>query len=137
EAGYRVRGSIRDLTRADRVRATLHQAGGDVSRLEFVALDLDRDEGWEDAMKGVRFLLHTASPFVLRMPKDRQELVRPAVTGTERALRAALAAGVERIVLTSSMAAIAYGHGAARTAPFTANDWTDIEGSDVNAYVES
>jgi dihydroflavonol-4-reductase len=71
------------------------------------------------------------------MPKDRAVLVRPAVEGTERALQAALAAGVERIVLTSSMAAIAYGHDKARTAPFTAADWTDLGGRGCNAYVGS
>ena len=65
------------------------------------------------------------------------DLIRPAVEGTERALNAGLKAGVERIVLTSSMAAIAYGHDRARTAPFTAADWTDLDGRGVNAYAES
>ena len=136
-AGYTVRGSVRNLSKADKVRQTLKTAGADTERLEFVALDLLSDAGWREAMEGVRYLQHTASPFVVEIPKDKMELVRPAVEGTERALDAALAAGVERIVLTSSMAAIAYGHGKARTAPFTANDWTNLEGDDVGAYVES
>ena len=71
------------------------------------------------------------------MPADKMELIRPAVEGTERALNAALKAKVERVVLTSSMAAIAYGHDRARTAPFTAADWTDLNGRHVSAYVES
>lgn len=135
--GYAVRGSVRSLSKADKVRATLARAGADVSRLEFVELDLNSDTGWDAAMPGVRYLQHTASPFVTDIPKDKMELIRPAVDGTTRALNAALKANVERIVLTSSMAAIGYGHDKARTKPFTAADWTDLEGRGVNAYTES
>lgn len=137
KAGYRVRGSVRDLGKADKVRETLQRAGADVSRLDFVALELNSDAGWDAAMRGVRYLQHTASPFVTNMPKDRMELIRPAVDGTRRALHAALAAEVERIVVTSSMAAIAYGHPRDRSAPFSGADWTDLAGRGVNAYVES
>lgn len=137
EAGYVVRGSVRSLDRADKVRETLARHGADLTRLEFVALDLLEDDGWREAMDGVRFLQHVASPFVIRMPRDKNELVRPAVEGTTRALEAAFAAGVERVVLTSSMAAVMYGHDPARTAPFTAEDWTNPEGPGVNAYIES
>jgi dihydroflavonol-4-reductase len=135
--GFLVRGSVRDLGRADKVRATLAKAGGDISRLDFVALDLNADKGWSEAMAGVRYLQHTASPFVTRQPADKMELIRPAVDGTRRALEAALKANIERIVLTSSMAATSYGHDKSRTAPFTAADWTDLAGRGVNAYVES
>lgn len=138
EAGFTVRGSVRNLNKADKVRATLARHGADVSRLEFVALDLMDDNGWAEAMAGVRYLQHVASPFVINLPKDKNELIRPAVEGTTRALNAALAANVERIVLTSSMAAIMYGHDKSRTAPFIASDWTNLEaGRDVTAYVES
>lgn len=137
KAGYAVRGSIRSLARAEKVRATLQKAGADTALLEFVELDLLSDRGWSEAMDGVRYLQHTASPFLVQMPQDKMELIRPAVEGTGRALRAALAAGVERIVLTSSMAAMAYGHDKSRTAPFAASDWTDLDGRGVNAYIES
>ena len=136
-AGYIVRGSVRNLGKAEAVRATLKRAGADVSRLEFVALDLLSDKGWDEAMEGVRYLQHTASPFVIDLPEDKMDLIRPAVEGTERALNAALRANVERIVLTSSMAAIAYGHDKTRTKPFTDKDWTNLNGRDVNAYIES
>ncbi|RYE50606.1 MAG: NAD-dependent epimerase/dehydratase family protein [Rhizobiaceae bacterium] len=136
-SGYTVRGSVRNLSRADKVRDTLLRHGADVSRLEFVALDLMRDAGWDEAMEGVRYLQHTASPFLIQIPKDKMELIGPAVEGTERALNAANNAGVERIVLTSSMAAIAYGHDKSRTTPFTAKDWTDLNGRAVNFYQES
>lgn len=136
-AGFNVRGSLRSLSKADAVRETLAKAGADTSRLEFVALDLLADDGWTDAMRDVRYLVHTASPFVLQMPTDKMDLIRPAVEGTERAITAGLSANVERIVLTSSMAAMAYGHGPSRTAPFTSTDWTNLDGGKINAYIES
>jgi dihydroflavonol-4-reductase len=85
----------------------------------------------------VRFVVHVASPFVISMPRDENQLIRPAVDGTRRAIEAALAADVERIVLTSSMAAIMYGHPIERTEPFTADDWTDPEGPGGSAYTKS
>ncbi len=137
KAGYLVRGSVRDLKKADKVRDALGRAGADLSRLELVALDLMSDTGWDDAMAGVRYLQHVASPFVTKEPKDRNDLIRPAVDGTRRAIGAALRAQVERIVVTSSMAAIMYGHDKSRTAPFTAADWTNLEGREISGYVES
>jgi dihydroflavonol-4-reductase len=137
EAGYIVRGSVRDLKRSDKVRSTLASHGADVSRLEFVALDLMRDEGWTGAMRDVRYLHHVASPLVFVMPKDSMELVRPAVEGTTRALEAAFTSGVERVVMTASISGMMYGHGKARTAPITADDWSNLESPDINAYVES
>jgi len=137
EAGYIVRGSVRDLKKADKVRSTLARHGGDVSRLEFVVLDLLRDEGWSEAMRDVRYLHHVASPLVLVMPKDAQELVRPAVEGTTRALEAAFTTGVERVVMTASISGMMYGHGKTRTAPITAEDWSNLTSPDINAYVES
>ena len=134
--GYTVRGSVRSLDKAEKVRKTLAAHGADVSRLEFVALDLLADEGWAEAVADVRYLQHVASPFVLEMPKDKDELIRPAVEGTRRAVTAAFAARVERVVVTSSIAAIVYGHtDYSRT--FTTADWTNPESPKVTAYPES
>ena len=135
--GYRVRGSLRDLKRTDKVRETMRRHGGDPERLEFVELDLLRDEGWQDAMKGVRYVQHVASPFVLSMPKDPQELIQPAVGGVERALDAAFASEVEHVVVTSSMAAIMYRHAKDRSEIFTDQDWTEDDSPLANAYVLS
>ena len=90
-AGYSVRGSLRDPSRAGEVVASLTRAGADTSRLEFVALDLLDDAGWREAMEGCRYLQHIASPLVVRQPRDRDTLVRPALEGTRRAVAAALA----------------------------------------------
>ena len=135
-AGYVVRGSIRSLSKADKVRDTLAKAGADISRLEFVALDLLKDDGWAEAMEGVRYLQHTASPFVLETPKDPDDLIRPAVEGTRRAIEAALASQVERIVLTSSIAAIQYGH-ADYSRAMTEADWTNLDSPNTGAYPKS
>lgn len=136
-AGYTVRGSVRSLGRAERIREVLKAAGADISRLEIVALDLLADDGWTEALDGCRYLQHVASPFTIQQPKDPAELIRPAVEGTRRAVQAALDADVDRIVLTSSAAAVMYGHPRERTEPFTAADWSHTEGPDVTAYTES
>lgn len=135
-AGYRVRGTVRDLSKADKVRATLAKHC-DVSKLEFVAADLMADAGWDEAARGVYGVLHVASPFIIAEPKDENELIRPAVDGTMRVLKAAIAAGAKRFVQTSSIAAIMAGHGYARTKAFTEDDWTVLDGPDVSAYQKS
>ncbi len=135
-AGYRVRGTVRSLAKGDAVRATLAKHC-DVSKLEFVEADLLSDKGWDEAARGVYGVLHLASPFIIGAPKDPQELIRPAVEGTMRVLKAAIAAGASRFVQTSSIAAIMAGHGYTRTMPFTEDDWTNLNGPDVSAYQKS
>jgi dihydroflavonol-4-reductase len=135
-AGYAVRGTVRSLSRSDEVRASLARHA-DASRLSFVQADLERDDGWDAAVAGCAHVLHVASPFPAKQPRDEQELIRPAVQGTLRVLRAAAAADVERLVQTSSMVAVMYGHPQDRSAPFTEADWTRIETPGVTAYAKS
>ena len=122
-AGYRVRGTTRSRETHDTVRATLG-AQADIGRLELVEADLLGDEGWQAAVAGCDAVLHLASPFPSKQPKDENVLIRPAVEGSLRVLRAAAAAGVQRFVQTSSTVAVMYGHPRERTAPFTEDDWT-------------
>ncbi len=137
-AGYRVRGSLRSPGRADKVRKELEAAGAVTNALEFVTLDLLDDAGWAEAMSGVYAVMHVASPFVIEMPEDPDELIRPAVEGTERVLKAALGADVKRIVLTSSIAAIAYGDDPERKVPFTDADWTRLDTAiPITTYIRS
>jgi dihydroflavonol-4-reductase len=135
-AGYAVRGTVRSLQRAAEVKDSLAQHA-DVARLEFVAADLESDAGWDAAAAGCAHVLHVASPFPARQPRDEQDLVRPAVQGTLRVLRAAIGAGAQRFVQTSSMAAVVYGHPPERTAPFTEADWTRVDQPGVTAYTKS
>lgn len=108
--GYEVRASVRSLKKADEVRNALRPQLNGIrdldSRLTFVELDLEKDAGWEAALDGMDVLMHTASPFPIASPKNEDEVIVPAVQGTLRALRAAHKAGVTRVVLTSSVAAI-------------------------------
>lgn len=136
-AGHSVRGSLRTPSRADEVRAALSARGlgaDHLARLSFVALDLNADAGWAEALHGVDALIHTASPFPLAQPKDPQTLIRPAVDGTLRALKAATAAGVGRVILTSSMEALMHGKSAGA---ITEADWTDLTAPTVSAYTQS
>ncbi|PHR59972.1 MAG: nucleoside-diphosphate sugar epimerase [Robiginitomaculum sp.] len=134
-AGYEVRGSVRTLSRSKEVNNAIRPHAS-LEKLSFVALDLSKDEGWEEALLGCSYLLHIASPFPNSVPKHEDDLIIPARDGVLRALSAAAKAGVKRTVLTSSMAAIAYGHKDAETRVFTEDDWSDISGP-VSAYVKS
>lgn len=137
-AGYTVRTSVRSLTREAEVRATLMSAGAsNLDKLSFVAADLMNDAGWAEAVAGCTYVLHVASPFPPAAPKDENELIIPARDGALRVLKAARDAGVKRVVLTSSYAAIGYGKKAAGGAVDTEADWTDPDGADVRAYVKS
>lgn len=131
--GWTVHTTVRSLNREAEVRGWLKVAD---DRLRFFAADLERDAGWADAMAGCSHVAHVASPFPLGVPKHSDELVVPAREGALRALRFAKAAGVRRFVLTSSMAAIAYGHGKGGGI-YTEADWTDLDNPDVMPYPRS
>jgi nucleoside-diphosphate-sugar epimerase len=134
---HRVRTTIRSLKREADVRAMLKQGGSEPGdRLSFFAADLGNDAGWAEAAAGCDYVLHVASPFPANVPKHDDELIIPAREGALRVLRAARDAGVKRVVLTSSFAAIGYGH-APQQAPFNETDWTDPTGGDMTAYVKS
>ena len=136
-AGYRVRNTVRSLAREAEVRATLKAAGADAGdRLAFFGADLTADAGWAEAAAGCDCVLHVASPFPVNVPKHEDELIVPAREGALRVLRAARGAGVKRVVLTSSFAAIGYGHAQVDRA-FTEHDWTSPDGDGVTAYAKS
>ena len=136
-AGYKVRTTVRSLSREGGVRAMLKVAGAEPGdQLSFVVADLMSDAGWPAAVAGCEYVLHMASPFPSTVPKDENELILPAREGALRVLRAARDAGVKRVVMTSSFAAIGYGH-PEQQEPFTEKDWTDPSGSDVMPYTKS
>ncbi|PTM38629.1 aldehyde reductase [Bosea sp. 124] len=135
-AGHRVRTTLRSPQREAGLRAALASAGIDPgARLDIVTADLTADAGWAEAVAGCRHVLHVASPLSAAAPKHEDELIRPAREGTLRVLRAAHAAGVERVVLTSSFAAIGYGKPLSR--PYAESDWTDPSAPGLAAYPKS
>lgn len=131
EDGHRVRTTVRSLSREDEVRGMV----GD-GPLEFVTADLTADDGWAEAVAGCDYVLHVASPFPLAQPKHEDDLIVPARDGALRVLRAAAAAGVKRVVMTSSFAAIGYGHDHPDTI-YDETSWTDVDGPGVSAYAKS
>jgi dihydroflavonol-4-reductase len=135
-AGYAVRGTLRRLDRAEEVRTAIspHLTPG-AGQLSFVQADLESDAGWAEAFEGVAALVHTASPFPIAQPKDPATVIRPAVEGTERVLKAAIAAGVERVVLTSSTVAV-INEGKPDTLQDEA-DWCDVHLPSTTAYAKS
>lgn len=136
EDGYRVRTTVRSPAREADVRAMLARAGADPGEsLGFAIADLTSDDGWAAAVGGCDYVLHVASPFPLAVPKHEDELIVPAREGALRVLRAARDAGVRRVVLTSSFAAIGYGHEPTGR-PYTEEDWTDPE-APIGAYAKS
>ncbi len=136
-AGHQVRATVRSISREGDVRAALAKAGADpADRLSFVAADLEKDAGWPAAVAGCDYVLHVASPFPPSIPKHEDELIVPAREGTLRVLRTCRDAGVERVVVTSSFAAIGYGHDSQKTT-YDETSWTDPNGPDVLPYVKS
>jgi dihydroflavonol-4-reductase len=133
--GYGVRTTVRDRGREGEVRAAVGSELDPGDRLAFFVADLGADDGWKQAVAGCAYVLHVASPFPAAQPKDPDELIVPAREGTLRVLRAALDAGVERVVLTSSVAAIA--GGAKGPGPLTEADWTDLQTPELSPYVQS
>jgi nucleoside-diphosphate-sugar epimerase len=123
EQGYHVRGTLRSMDRENELRKTLAKFVQANDKLTFAQADLLADAGWAEAMQGYDYVLHVASPFPVEAPKDENDLIRPAKEGTLRVLRAAAEHGIKRVVLTSSVAAIAAGHPRAKT-HFDEKDWS-------------
>lgn len=144
--GYRVRTTVRTLSRAAAIKSSLHAAGGitesQISSLEVVETNLLQDDGWAEAVKDATYVLHIASPFPAALPKHEDDLIIPAREGTLRVLKAARDSGcVTRVVITSSFAAVGYGHPKERSesgVPYTEKDWTDLgPGNTVQPYNKS
>jgi len=136
-AGHDVRTTVRNLDRAPAVRAQLKQGGAEPGEnLKFFAADLEKDAGWPEAVAGCDYVLHVASPFPIDLPKHEDELIVPAREGTLRVLRAARDFGIQRVVVTSSFAAIGYGQ-KPQSAPFDETSWTNPDGEGVTPYAKS
>jgi dihydroflavonol-4-reductase len=135
--GHRVRTTVRDLSRESEVRAALASRVDPGDRLSVLAADLMSDAGWDEAVDGCEYVLHVASPFPPSQPNDPDELIAPARDGTLRVLRASLEAGVSRVVLTSSTAAVRNSGATRAPGPLTEEDWTDPATPGLTPYVRS
>jgi nucleoside-diphosphate-sugar epimerase len=125
--GYAVRGTVRNLATADvaHLHALARQTAGS---LELVEATLEADSGWREAVDGCAYVWHIASPNPPELPRHEDELIRPAVDGTLRVLRAAAAAGtVRRVVMTSSIDAIMRGHDRDDRQLRDESSWSNVE----------
>ncbi|MBD3802118.1 MAG: NAD-dependent epimerase/dehydratase family protein [Thioclava sp.] len=133
--GETVRGTLRKASRGAEVNAALAELGPEaLDRISFVEADLLSDAGWTEAMEGIDAVIHTASPFPITKIKDERTIIAPAVEGTRRVLSAAQAAGVTRVVLTSSMEAVMHG---VTSDPMTETDWSNPKAPTCSAYTRS
>ncbi|HEY2535499.1 MAG TPA: aldehyde reductase [Solirubrobacteraceae bacterium] len=136
--GYTVRTTVRDLRRSDDVRASLAAGGVEPGeRLSILAAELSTDDGWDEAVAGCDYVLHVASPFPPAQPKDPDELIVPARDGALRVIGASLDAGVKRVVMTSSVAAVRHGRAPSAAKPYNEADWTDARDLRRTPYVRS
>ncbi|MEL6632942.1 MAG: aldehyde reductase [Bacteroidota bacterium] len=137
EKGYEVVGTLRNPNRTDSIQESIAKHTKHTDRLSFAQAELMDAESWKQAMKGIEYVMHVASPISTTTPKDENEMIIPAREGTLNVLRAATEAGVKRVVITSSVAAISYNDARGSHAKFTEEDWTDIANPSVNAYIKS
>ncbi|MDC0586761.1 aldehyde reductase [Gammaproteobacteria bacterium] len=133
DQGYEVKGTVRSLTKKNEVIDSMKINSLHPENLSIVYADLLKDEGWNEAVEGCRYVLHVASPFVLEEPDHEDVLIKPAVDGTLRVLNACKENRVEKVVLTSSFAAIGYGND---EKIFDETDWSNTD-SIIGAYAKS
>lgn len=137
QKGYNVKTTVRNIKRKDEVIAMLKNGGiTSFDNLAFIAADLTKDDNWDEAVTGCQYVLHVASPIFLALPKDENEMIRPAVDGALRVLKAARNAGVKRVVMTSNFGAVGYSHKDPNT-PITEKDWTDPNQKGLSSYNKS
>ena len=129
-SGYEILGTVRNQNLIKQTKETISRYAS-IDKLSFVVLDLLRDDGWDQAAKGCKYIMHIASPFPMKVSSNRNILLPVAVDGTLRVLKACLNADVEQIIVTSSIVAMFRKPNRSNPYSFGENDWTDenwIEG---------
>lgn len=135
--GYIVRGTVRSAAKGQSVADKIKANGGDAANLELVIANLSEDAGWKDAVKDCRYIQHIASPFPLEAPSEREGLVPEARAGAQRVLEHGLSAGADRIIMTSSMAAMMGQKNRDDKMRVSEQDWSDPEWRALKAYAVS
>ena len=135
DKGYKVRTTIRSESRKQEVLEAMKKHSSNCENLEFYIADLLKDDGWKEAVEGSKYVLHVASPFFLGEPENEGVFIKPAVEGTLRVLKACADADVQKVVLTSSFAAVGYGHPREKEV-YTEEDWSSVDG-EISAYAKS
>ena len=137
QQGYRVRTTLRSMSRTQEVLGMLKEGGiTSFEDIQFIGADLTKDTNWDNAVANCDFVLHVASPIFLGAPKHEDEMIRPAVDGTLRVLKAARDASVQRVVMTSNFGAVGYSH-TDTTKIITEACWTDPNEKGLSIYNKS
>ena len=123
-SGYEVLGTVRNKSLIEQTKETISKYAS-IDKLSFVELDLVKDDGWDEAAKGCKYIFHIDSPFPMKVSRNRESLLPPAVDGTLRVLKAGVNAGVEQIIKTSSIVAMFRKPNRSNPYTFGENDWTD------------
>ena len=140
EGKYRVRGTVRSKTNAEKLDPIRNAFGQDLfDQLELVEADLLDNDSIARAIQGSTYVVHVASPFMVEDPADEMELIRPAVEGTRSVMQAAYNAGVKRICLTSSMVSCMFVTGPDGAPPEVIDEslWSDPNAPTISAYEKS
>ena len=135
DKGYKVRTTLRSESRKQEVMDAMNKHSSNCENLEFFIADLLNDDGWKEAVEGSKYVLHVASPFFLGEPENEDVFIKPAVEGTLRVLKACADADVQKVVLTSSFAAVGYGHSREKEV-YTEEDWSSVDG-EISPYAKS
>lgn len=108
DQGVTVHATVRSLQQKDRVAHLEEMGSKGAGTLKLFEADLRDSGGFAAAFASCKAVMHMASPFRIQGVKNaEQELIGPAVNGTRNVLQAVSAcSAVERVVLTSSVAAI-------------------------------
>ena len=136
-SGYEVLGTVRDINSVEMTKKTLEENNASTENLSFVELDLLKDNGWDKAAEGCKYIIHVASPFPLKVSNDRESLTPAAKDGTLRVLNAGINAKVEHIVKTSSIVCMYRKPNRTNSYTFGENDWTDLEWNKTTDYFVS
>ena len=129
--GYFVKTSIRSINRKQEIIDSISKVVDCNQKLEFCQLDLLKDDGWDDALIGCKYVLHTASPVSLLLSNNPDDLIEPAVNGLERCLNSAIKNNVKRFVMTSSFSAIGAG---SKEKEIDDTNWTDLNNLNISPY---
>ena len=136
EKGYSVNGTLRSKSREEEVRSSLKKANLSDANLSLYECDLMSDDGWEKAIDGCDYVLHIASPFINGLPDHEDDLIKPALTGTQRILKlSAKNPQIKKIIITSSFAAV--GDTFNGQTVFNESDWSDPNNNKISAYNKS
>ena len=134
--GYAVKGSVRSTNKQDEIISGFKNSNIPIENLEFCTLDLLSDDGWKEAMEECDYVFHIASPYFIKVPKNENDMLRPAIEGTIRALSFAQKAGIKRVVLTSSIVAM-IGEDSQKNKTLNPNNWTDLDWNEITPYIKS